>query len=201
VPLAGDSFDAKIVRHVVSPMLGLGSFYRSLGKTLPMPSSVYLKLEKWHHLSFLKTKETLRMLRSLEAQAEEPAKIEALINLVENDAGYNLHRSVQRTKVELSVNEASDFAYEDAFVGIRQTVLRGEFETWIEAELAQIAGCVDGLVRDAKEPVDRVFLTGGSSLVPAVRRIFEERFGAERVQTGDEFTSVARGLALRAAGK
>jgi hypothetical chaperone protein len=49
--------------------------------------------------------------------------------------------------------------------------------------------------------VDRVFLTGGSSLVPAVRRIFEDRFGAERVQTGDEFTSVARGLALRAARK
>jgi hypothetical chaperone protein len=40
--LAGDAFDAKIVRHVVSPMLGLGSHYQSLGKTLPMPSSVYL---------------------------------------------------------------------------------------------------------------------------------------------------------------
>jgi hypothetical chaperone protein len=48
------------------------------------------------------------------------------------------------------------------------------------------------------DQVDRVFLTGGTSLVPAVRRIFEHRFGAERVSAGDEFTSVARGLALRA---
>jgi len=32
-----------------------------------------------------------------------------------------------------------------------------------------------------------------------VRRIFEERFGAERLRFGDEFTSVANGLALRAA--
>jgi hypothetical chaperone protein len=43
-----------------------------------------------------------------------------------------------------------------------------------------------------------VFLTGGSSFVPAVRRIFIERFGADRIRMGDEFTSVARGLALRA---
>jgi hypothetical chaperone protein len=47
--------------------------------------------------------------------------------------------------------------------------------------------------------VDRVFLTGGTSFVPAVRAIFERRFGASRVRAGNEFTSVARGLALRAA--
>jgi hypothetical chaperone protein len=204
LPLAGDSFDAKIVRHVVSPMLGLGSEYRSLGKMLPMPASIYLKLEKWHHLSFLKTQETLRMLRSLEVQAEEPAKIEALIHLIENDAGYSLHRAVQKTKVELSSRESSDFVFEDPCVSIRQTVRRSDFEDWIDPQLCQISDCVDVLLRDAKtEPaeIDRVFLTGGTSLVPAVRRIFEHRFGAERVQAGDEFTSVARGLALRAERK
>jgi len=201
LPFAGDSFDAKIVRHVVSPMLGLGTEYRSLGKMLPMPSSVYLKLEKWHHLSFLKTQETMRMLRSLEVQAEEPSKIEALIQLVENDAGYNLHQAVQRTKVELSSRQQSEFIYEDPCVSIRQAVTRGDFEDWIERELSAISDCVDKLLRDGKTneaQVDRVFLTGGSSLVPAVRRIFEQRFGAEKVQAGDEFTSVARGLALRA---
>jgi hypothetical chaperone protein len=43
-----------------------------------------------------------------------------------------------------------------------------------------------------------VFLTGGSSFVPAVRRIFEDRFGASKLRFGGEFTSVASGLALRA---
>ncbi len=199
--LAGDAFDAKIVRHVVSPMLGLGSEYRSMGKMLPMPSSVYLKLEKWHHLSFLKTQDTLRMLRSLEVLSEEPGKVAALIDLVENDAGYNLHRSVQRTKVELSSRESSEFVYEDPLVSIKQVVTRGDFEDWIEPELSAISDCVDRLLKDARTDaavVDRVFLTGGSSLVPAVRRIFEHRFGVEKVSAGDEFTSVARGLALRA---
>jgi hypothetical chaperone protein len=47
--------------------------------------------------------------------------------------------------------------------------------------------------------VDRVFMTGGSSLVPAVRALFEDRFGAARVVAGGEFVSVAEGLALMAA--
>jgi hypothetical chaperone protein len=44
--------------------------------------------------------------------------------------------------------------------------------------------------------VDRVFLTGGSSLIPCIRRLFEERFGAARLAAGDELTSIAHGLAL-----
>ncbi len=46
------------------------------------------------------------------------------------------------------------------------------------------------------EQVDAVFVTGGSSLVPAVRRIFIGRFGEERLRSGGELTSVASGLAL-----
>jgi hypothetical chaperone protein len=82
---------------------------------------------------------------------------------------------------------------------IEAEVTRAEFEGWIAAELEQIERCVEGLLVDsgiAAAQVDRVFLTGGTSFVPAVRRIFEEKFGAERVRTGGEFTSVARGLAL-----
>jgi len=46
-----------------------------------------------------------------------------------------------------------------------------------------------------------VFLTGGSSLVPCVRRLFEERFGVDRLRGGNELTTVARGLALIAASR
>jgi hypothetical chaperone protein len=60
---------------------------------------------------------------------------------------------------------------------------------------------VDGLLESVRVPpseVDGVFMTGGSSFVPAVRRLFEERFGEERIRCGEELTSVASGLALRA---
>jgi hypothetical chaperone protein len=82
------------------------------------------------------------------------------------------------------------------------TVSRADFEGWIADELQSIERCVDALLvasNIAAREVDRVFLTGGTSFVPAVRRIFEARFTASRVRTGNEFTSVARGLAVRAA--
>ncbi len=51
VPLAGDAFDARIVRKLVSPELGLESHARSFGKTLPaVPAWIYSNLERWHYL-------------------------------------------------------------------------------------------------------------------------------------------------------
>ncbi len=47
--------------------------------------------------------------------------------------------------------------------------------------------------------IDKVFLTGGSSFVPAVREIFARKFGPATITGGSELTSVATGLALRAA--
>jgi hypothetical chaperone protein len=46
-----------------------------------------------------------------------------------------------------------------------------------------------------------VFLTGGTSYVPSVRRLFEGRFGPERIDTGDRLVSIAKGLALIGASK
>jgi hypothetical chaperone protein len=79
-------------------------------------------------------------------------------------------------------------------------VTRRHFETWIEEELQSIAACVDRLlarVGAQAKTIDKVFLTGGSSFVPSVRKIFEQRFGEDRLVVGGEFTSVAMGLALR----
>ncbi len=197
--LAGDAFDAKIVRHLVSPELGAHTQLRSGSKLLPVPGWVYHKLERWHHLSLLRSQETLNMLQSVAKQALEPVKIEHLLYLVRNDLGYHLHRAVQRVKVELSAEDRSVFEFVDGDMDLRAEVSREQFENWIGHELHSIAGSVDRLLEktgvSAKE-VDMVFLTGGSSFVPAVRRIFETRFGGTKIRTGDEFTSVASGLAL-----
>ncbi|MEO8593748.1 MAG: Hsp70 family protein [Candidatus Solibacter sp.] len=201
--LAGDAFDAKIVRHLVSPALGRGSQARSMGKLLPaVPNWVYARLEHWHHLSFLRTNSVLNMLGTTLAEALEPQRIEALIHLIKEDLGYHLHRSVQQVKVELSSSLGAAFRFSDGGLDIRATVLRSDFEEWIAEELARIEHCVDALLASAGAAcgdIDMVFLTGGTSFVPAVRRIFESRFGAQRIRTGNEFTSVARGLAVKAA--
>jgi hypothetical chaperone protein len=202
IGLAGDSFDSKMVRHIVSPALGAGSEMRSMNKILPVPNWVYFKLERWHHLSFLRTKEVMNMLRSVRTQAFHPEKIEALIDLIQEDLGYQLHRAIQQTKCDLSNQETARFTFTDGAVHLNAEVRRHDFESWIAEELNQIETCVDDLLKSSgiqARDVDMVFLTGGSSLVPAVRRIFDVRFGRERIRTGNEFTSVAMGLAFKAA--
>jgi hypothetical chaperone protein len=49
--------------------------------------------------------------------------------------------------------------------------------------------------------IDAVFMTGGTSYVPAVRRLFDRRFAPGRIHQGDAFQSVASGLALLAADR
>lgn len=201
VGVAGDAFDAKIIRHLVSPKLGAGSEMRSLDKLLPIPAWIYRKLEHWHHLSFLKAKDTINLLASIRAQAVEPEKIDALIHLVNEDLGYPLHQSVQKTKMDLSAAVFARFDFSDGAVEIGAEATRSCFERWIEPEIHALEASIDALLGDSgvnPREVDVVFLTGGSSLVPAVRRIFERRFGPERIRTGNEFTSVVRGLALKA---
>ena len=150
----------------------------------------------------LKSRRTLQLLLDLRREALEPELLDRLLRVVENDLGFVLHRATEQTKRALSEQLVAPFRIDHDLLRIDAEVSRRDFERWIEPELAAIAGCVDGLLARsgvAAHEVERVFLTGGSSLVPAVRRIFEERFASERILTGDEFTSVASGLALCAA--
>lgn len=203
IGIAGDAFDGKLVRHVVAPELGMGSEHRSIfDRVLQMPDWIYSHLERWHHLSFLKTPKTMQILYDLRREAVEPERLDALIHLVRNDLGFALYRAVERTKLELSEAHESRFEFHDGPVVIDTPVFRGDFMTWIWDEVEKIAGCLDGLMSECgvtPADVDAVFLTGGSSLVPAVRGLFLERFGAEKLHSGGELTSVAGGLALRAA--
>jgi hypothetical chaperone protein len=202
VGLAGDAFDARIVRKLVSPALGSNSEARSLDKMLPaVPAWIYANLERWHYLSFLRTNNVREILRGARIRGLEPEKIEALIAVIEQDLGYQLHQAVQRLKFALSQQESAEFRFQEGGLDLRVPLTRREFETWIADDLRKIEDAVDSLVRQAGvDPgeVDRVFLTGGTSLVPAVRRIFTRRFGKEKIRGGHEFTSVAYGLALRA---
>jgi hypothetical chaperone protein len=202
VGIAGDSFDSRIVRRLVAPALGLNSHYQpAFGAPLPIPSWLYEHLEKWHYLSFLKSKKTMELLEELRFQALAPEKINALIHVVQNDSGYRLYRSVEGVKFALTNRESAPFVFDDPPIAIHSNVAREQFEAWIAREVHRIGDCVDRLFRRSGisfQEVDSVFMTGGTSLVPAVKRLFSERFGAERMKGGDELTSVAKGLALEA---
>ena len=200
VGIAGDAFDARIVRRLIAPALGSESMARSVDKILPaLPAWVYANLERWHTLSFLRTHAVVEMLRTTQKRALEPEKIAALAAVVDHDLGYRLHQAVQQLKIDLTTSESAEFLLDAETVHLQESVQRTDFEGWIAPELERMGASLDALLaKTGTSPaqVDHVFLTGGTSLVPAVQRLFTSRFGTERVSSGDAFTSVAHGLAL-----
>lgn len=198
VGVAGDRFDYRIIDNVVLPQLGKGTTYRSMGKTLELPRSCFAAFANWHELSIMKTSRDFRDLKELLKFADDPEKLGRFVRLVESDQGYSMYNSVTDAKEALSREETTHFSFRSSGVSIEADITRAEFEGWIAPELGEIEGALDAVLaksslKDAE--VDRVFLTGGSSFVPAVRRIFERRFGTERVDAGNEFVSIANGLA------
>ncbi len=201
IGISGDAFDARVIDAVVAPALGRGSRYVTdeMGGEAPVPAWLYSSLRRWHLLSFLKEESTQRLLRRVAGGALEPDKIEKLVSIVEEDLGLPLHRAVEGAKVRLSHADADRVAL--PALALDLPVTRAAFDSWIAEDLASIDGVLDGVLGKAgikSTDVDRVFATGGSSLVPAVRGALAARFGADKVVGGEELTSVAWGLAARA---
>jgi hypothetical chaperone protein len=102
-------------------------------------------------------------------------------------------------KAALSNAESARLQFEHDGLAVDQVVTRAAFEDWIAPDLARIGATVDAVLAQAglaAGAVDRVFLTGGTSFVPAVKALFTSRFGGEKISAGGEFVSVAEGLAL-----
>jgi hypothetical chaperone protein len=201
VAIAGDTFDSRIMMRLVAPKLGLGSNYISQGKVLPVPVWVFTKLSNWHHMFLLKDLKTMAGLREVKVQAEEPQKVASLIDIIKENLGYALYRAVEQTKVGLTEELIASFLFAQSTVHLEDSLERWQFESWIQEDIQKIAACIRTLLDNCGvKPTDigSIFLTGGSSFVPVVRRYFSRTFGADKLKSGEELTTVAKGLALRA---
>jgi hypothetical chaperone protein len=200
IGVSGDAFDARVIDAIVAPALGRGTKYRDeMGGEAPVPAWLYGHLRRWHYLSFLKEPSTLRLLDRVARGALEPVRIGRLVQVVDDDLGLVLHRAVEGAKVRLSTREVDRVA--EGAIDLDLAVTRGGFESWIVDDLAAMDRVLDDVLARAgviASDVDRVFATGGTSLVPAVRDRLAARFGAGKLVGGEELTSVAWGLAARA---
>ena len=199
VGIAGDTFDFRIMDHVVSPRLGKGTTYRPGGTDLPVPPEYYSSFARWHRLSLMRAPKTMRDIEAVARSARHPERLNALLRLIRDELGYELYRTVSGVKADLSRAETAVLRFRHEDFAIEETIAREDFEHWIAPDIARIAATVDLALAEAglrEDAIDRVFLTGGTSLVLAVRRLFTDRFGTQRVTGGGEFVSVAEGLAL-----
>jgi hypothetical chaperone protein len=199
VGIAGDQFDARIIDQLVAPEIGKGSQFKSFDKLLDVPSNYYLAFSRWNQLSVFKTLKEFTDLKSLVRQAEEPEKLELFIDLIDHDEGYPLYQAVSATKMALSSAEEADFRFAPLGKAGEKRVTRHDFESWIADDLTRMEEALDEVLAKSNTEagtIDKIFLTGGTSFVPAVRDIFHRRFDASRIETGGELVSIAHGLAL-----
>jgi len=199
VGIAGDHFDSRMIDRLVAPEIGKGSYFKSFDKVLEVPSGYYANFARWNQLSIFKTTREFTDLKSLVRSALEPEKLELFIDLVEHDEGYPLYQAISATKMALSADEEAEFHFPPLGKAGHKGVKRADFESWIAPDLARIEGALDEVLEKtntAADAVDKVFLTGGTSFVPAVRNLFLRRFDAGKIESGGELLSIAHGLAL-----
>lgn len=199
VGIAGDQFDARMIDQLVAPEIGKGSQFKSFGKLLDVPSNYYLAFSRWNQLSVFKTLKEFTDLKSLVRQAEEPEKLELFIDLIDHDEGYPLYQAVSAAKMALSSAEEAEFRFTPLGKAGHKTVTRAAFESWIADDIARMEEALDQVLETTNtttDGIDKVFLTGGTSFVPAVRNIFRRRFSEDKIETGGELVSIAHGLAL-----
>lgn len=194
IGIAGDQFDYRIVVNAVLPHLGLGTSFRSMGgKTLELPKHVFHALARWNELSFLRSNKEYGELQDLSIHATSPEKLNRFFHIVDHSKGLDLYDAVSSVKRQLSTRDAAMLHFENLDIEIK----RDDFESWIADDLERIATALStsmDKIGCADNEIDSVFLTGGTSLVPSVRKIFADRFGENKLHAGDELVSVAKGL-------
>ena len=201
VGIAGDTLDFRIIDKVIAPAFGKGSRFRPEDKWLEVPKWIYFEFEHWHRLSFLKRPAVLRELRAMEQVSDSPEKIAFLRLFLERELGFHLYQAVNQCKAALSTADEAQLTFKQAPIELNCVVRRSDFEEWIAPDVSAIeAACSDVLAQAnmTEQDISVVFMTGGTSFVPLIRRRFEARFGAQKIMAGDEFLSVGSGLALLA---
>jgi hypothetical chaperone protein len=199
VGLAGDTFDYRIIDAVVAPLLGKHATYTSWGKDLPIPLHYFTSFSRWNELSMMNRPPVIKALQEFADASPQRKLLEAFIALIESGAVYRLYQEVAAAKATLSRAEKASFNFAVEGVSITRTITRADFENWIAEDLGKLDAAIATVLERAclqAGAIDRVFLTGGTSHVPAVRALFHQRFGAAKVEAGDELISIAKGLAL-----
>lgn len=198
VGVAGDILDFRLIDHVVSPALGKDSRYQSFGKWLDMPISYYRSFAAWHLLSMIKTPKLLREIADIARTSDAPDRVMNLHKMIDRELGYMLYRTVAETKAALSIADESVFKFNEQGIVLEKRVRRKDFEKWIKGDVDRMASALDeAMVRAGLAPaeIDKIFMTGGTSFVPAIRAMIADRFGNDKIASGGEFTSVCEGLA------
>jgi hypothetical chaperone protein len=205
IHVAGTDFDRQLSLKTLMPELGLGALYKSLeGSWLPVPAGIFRDLATWHKIGFLYNNKNISYIKSKIFTSDCPAKFERMLETLEKRRGHYLARLVEKAKINLSDSETSLLTTQEIRPEIVREITKAEFELSIEELIQQIAKIISVTIEDAgvsPGDIDAIFMTGGSSLIPAVRKSIFSLMPNARLIEGDKFGSVAMGLTISAREK
>jgi hypothetical chaperone protein len=202
VALGGDHIDQRLFRELLFPRLGKGERWRRRGMDreieteFPFEDYEDLLLNWAVTYTLNQNRYTTPVMERLEQGGPGVEKFRRLNELIQRNLSYQVFQAIKDFKARLSYDDEAVLDIAELDVDIRLT--RGEFEVLIADLLDRVGEALDTTLARAELPasaIDIVLRTGGSSLIPAVLGILEERF-PDRVVDHDPFTSVAAGLAI-----
>lgn len=202
IALGGDHIDQRLFRTLLFPMLGKGERWKRRG--MDREIETYFPFEDYEDLllnwavtyTLNQNKYTTPVFDCIEQGGPGAVKFQRLRELITQNLSYVVFQAIKDFKAELSSSPEAVLDIPELDVDIRMT--RAEFEMLIGDQLGQVEAALDDTLERAgldRGAIDIVLCTGGSSLIPAVRRILEDHFPG-RVVEHDPFTSVAAGLAI-----
>jgi hypothetical chaperone protein len=200
VAIGGDLLDGRIVETQLTPLFGDGAVERSTG--LPLPRHLFTRLRSWLTLLELNTPRNLALIRRLKYEFDRPEPLSALETLVEKNYGVAFFQAVEGAKVKLSEHLEAEVCLVNADLRLQHPLTRAAFEAAVGPQVRAARGCVELAVSTAglaPDTIDLVLTTGGSSRIPAFRRMLSDALPRARLQESDLFTSVASGLAVSGA--
>ncbi|KAB0669720.1 Hsp70 family protein [Oryzomonas sagensis] len=199
VYVAGDKFDSQIMWDKVAHHFGRYARYKTMGKDewVNVPKSIVYTLCQWHRIPLLRSRKTREHIRVIKGTTDDRQAIEHLENIIGDNYGFFLFQAIEKAKCELSDRERTLISFRERDLYIDEEIGKGEFEAINAENIRQISDCIDAVVaRSGLVPaqMDTVFLTGGTSRIPCIQSLFAERFGREKLDKRDAFTSVVHGL-------
>lgn len=196
LPIGGDTFTARLAFVSIASHFGSDESVPSLvdrSRKFSMPQDIFRVLSDPQRVHLLRGVEYRPRIAQL--------RLRKIAELLKYHGEFKLLETVEAAKCALSQQDKAHIAFEYGYDSFDVVVTRRQFEKAIAEEIQQVRSCIGHVLQAARltpDEIDAVFITGGSSQIPAIRRIFTNQFGEAKLQEANAFTSVAFGLGLTA---
>lgn len=197
--VGGDSFDSAFMWEKGTPYFGKHTTYNgTLGKILTVPKSLFVNICSWEQMNFFNGQRIKKDIQEYYYFSGQDPKFKNLITLIENNLGYSVFQAIEKTKITLSKAKIAKFSYRKMDIRIDEEIPLADYEQIIKRDVDRISDYLNEFMLQNKidvKDIDSLFLTGGTSMVASIQNLFKTKFPHLKLNSGDNFKSVAKGLA------